>query len=63
MTEASNLLPRCIICDSVPNDGIIGGVVIKGIFICHQCSLELTNLETTDDKYALYMGKLKKLWQ
>ena len=62
MAGSGKLLPICIICEQVPQDGIMGGVVINGNFICAKCEDELMSITTDDVKYKLFQEKLKKIW-
>jgi hypothetical protein len=62
MAGSGKLLPICIICEQVPQDGIVGGVVVNGNFICAKCEDELLSITTDDVKYRLFQEKLKKIW-
>ena len=67
--NAESLLPKCIICGEVPANGIMGGIFVKGQFLCDCCEQRIVSLdeqkqspETMED-YALITSKLKKLWK
>jgi len=62
MAESGKLLPVCIICEQVPLEGIMGGLVITGNFICDDCQRELLSIACDDEKYKVFQEKLKKIW-
>lgn len=62
MAASGKLLPICLICDQVPPEGIMGGLVVNGNFICAKCEEELLSITSDDVKYILFQEKLKKIW-
>jgi hypothetical protein len=62
MATSGKLLPICVICEQIPLEGIMGGLVINGIFICAQCEEELLSIKSGDVKYKLFQEKLKRIW-
>ena len=62
MNHTCKLLPICIVCEQVPSEGIKGGIVVTGNFLCFNCEEELTYLSQEDLKYKLFQEKLKRLW-
>lgn len=62
----SSVLPRCIICGKVPENGIMGGIFVKRHFICECCEKNIValNRETQpEEQYFAIVGKLKQLWK
>lgn len=62
MAEKGKLLPQCLVCGQVPALGIREGVWVSGNFICESCEQELTTVRQEDQRYAYFVGKIKKLW-
>lgn len=62
MAEKGKLLPQCLVCGQVPAWGIRGGVLVSGNFICESCERELATVRQEDQRYAYFVGKIKKLW-
>lgn len=55
------LLPRCSICDKVPEEGIRGGFKIKKSFICKECELAIINMDITASNYGKLIEKIKNI--
>ncbi len=61
LTVKGQLLPRCALCEEVPLRGIMGGYLIKGLFLCETCEKEILNLKVGSSQYEFYLQKIKKL--
>lgn len=56
------VLPICILCNTVPEEGIRSGFFLKGIFICSCCENELINSRPENtEKYREAITKLRKI--
>ena len=54
------VLPICFLCNLVPQEGMRGGFLLKGVFICTQCEQELINSNMEDpEKYKMAIAKLR----
>ena len=62
MAQSDKLLPICLVCEQVPPEGIMGGIVINGNFLCTSCEKELLSVAEGDARYKLFQDKLKKIW-
>lgn len=59
--KQDNLLPKCILCKEVPNEGIAGGFILTGQFICIGCEQRLLTLDYDDPAYSMMVQKLKEV--
>lgn len=57
------LLPRCKLCEEVPADGIRGGYLISGMFICRACETMIIRLQVGSRDYDELLRRIKKLWE
>lgn len=55
------LLPRCILCEQVPNDGIRGGIRVKRAFICTKCEQQLIQSDVSSIDYQKILEKIKMI--
>lgn len=56
------LLPICVICEETPLDGIAGGILVSGRFLCARCEEEIVRMQVGDSRYSRYKDKIKKIW-
>jgi hypothetical protein len=56
------LLPVCMICEQTPPQGIAGGMLVSGRFLCARCEREIVRAQVDDSRYAHLKERLKKLW-
>lgn len=49
---------RCIICGKEAVEGLF----IYESFVCHTCEREMVRTNVDDEKYGLFIRKLKKIW-
>lgn len=59
--EGGVLLPRCILCEQVPPDGIRGVVKIKKFFICASCEQQLVRSDAGSTYYRHLLDKIKQI--
>ncbi|ADI00851.1 MAG TPA: hypothetical protein GXX39_06115 [Syntrophothermus lipocalidus] len=57
------VLPRCKLCDEVPEEGLRGGYLINGIFICRGCEAVIMRLQVGTPDYEEMLNRIKKLWE
>lgn len=57
------LLPRCRLCEEVPLQGIRGGFLIGGMFICRKCEAMIIRLQVGTREYEDVLRKIRKLWE
>jgi len=62
MPTKSNLLPKCIVCDLTPPNGIREGIFIGKKYLCLACEKKIARLTTSDEDYSFYFNKIKKVW-
>lgn len=55
------LLPRCYMCNQVPENGIRGGIRIKRAFICNKCEEKLMLAEVGAPEYRELLEKIKQV--
>ena len=55
------LLPRCVLCEEVPVNGIAGGYLINGMFHCETCESTIIELEVVSSQYKHYVERIKRL--
>jgi len=55
------LLPRCALCDQVPEGGIRSGVKVKNAFICDACQAELLIIDVGSQRYNSIVDKVKRI--
>lgn len=55
------LLPRCRICNQVPQEGIRGGIKLKRAFICNQCEQDIINVDVGSEQYEILLQKIKSI--
>ena len=56
------LLPVCLMCGETPTLGIMGGVVLRGKFLCTQCEEQILSLDAEGKEYDVVIEKLKQIW-
>lgn len=49
---------RCIICGKEQTNGLF----IYESFVCQACEREMVRTNVEDEKYQLFITKLKKIW-
>jgi len=59
--NTDNLLPKCILCKEVPEQGIVDGFILIGQFICSRCEQRLLTLDYNDPTYNMMVQKLKEV--
>jgi len=57
------ILPRCGICNQVPEEGIRGGLIIKKAFICNKCQNKMINIDVGSPEYEVILNKIKKIFK
>lgn len=57
------LLPRCSICNNVPEHGIADGLKLRHAFICKACEERIVLVDVGSMDYEFLMEKIKKLWK
>lgn len=55
------LLPRCVLCEEVPVNGIARGYLINGMFLCETCESTIIELEVGSSQYKHYVERIKRL--
>lgn len=55
------LLPRCILCERVPPEGIRGMVKIRKVFICTSCEQQLLHSDVGSTYYRELLNKIKQI--
>jgi hypothetical protein len=60
--DRAKLLPVCLLCSETPTMGIMGGVVLRGKFLCTSCEKHILSLEVNSSEYDVVVEKLKSLW-
>lgn len=55
------LLPRCAICEEVPNEGIKGGYLINKSFVCSSCERRILDTEVGSPAYQEILELIKKI--
>lgn len=55
------VLPRCVLCEEVPVNGIAGGYLINGMFLCETCESAIVELEVGSSRYKYYVERIKRL--
>ncbi|NLN87799.1 MAG: inhibitor of sigma-G Gin [Syntrophomonadaceae bacterium] len=53
------VLPRCSLCDQVPQEGIRDGIRLKKAFICSGCEKLIVQSEVASRQYQTLITKLK----
>jgi hypothetical protein len=56
------LLPRCHLCQEVPEKGIKGGIKIRKSFICEKCESHVISLQAGCSEYHVVLEQLKGIW-
>lgn len=59
--KKDNLLPRCVLCDKVPEMGLNDGFLLSGQFICSKCEKIILSLDYDDPTYREVVEKLRKI--
>jgi len=54
-----NLLPKCILCNQVPELGIKDGFFLLGQFVCSKCEEKILTLSYHDPTYNAMVQQLK----
>ena len=62
LSQDSNLLPQCLICGQTPDQGIIGGVLIRKHFLCDACQERILETSIEEPFYQQMKEGLKELW-
>ncbi|MGF7185215.1 hypothetical protein GGQ84_001301 [Desulfitispora alkaliphila] len=57
-----NLVPKCIICEQVPEKGIVEGVFLNRKFICDSCEEHIANVMPGDQHYDEIVEKIRLIW-
>jgi hypothetical protein len=57
------LLPRCHICNQVPERGIRGGIRVKKAFICSKCEQEMVFMKVGTRAYLKLIEKIKQIFR
>lgn len=55
------LLPRCALCEQVPEGGIRCGVKVKKAFICDACQAELLVIDVGSQQYNRIVNKVRRI--
>jgi len=63
VAERGRLLPRCKLCEEVPVEGLRGGYLINGMFICKSCETVIMRLQIGAPDYEEMMKRIRKLWE
>ncbi|NPV29343.1 MAG: hypothetical protein HPY58_06710 [Firmicutes bacterium] len=56
------LLPVCVICERTPPQGIAGGMLVSGRFLCAPCEEEIVRAQVGDSRYSHLKEKIKRIW-
>ena len=56
------ILPVCIVCKKVPEEGIGDGIFIRRKFLCLDCEKDIAALKYGAEKYAKVAGSLRLIW-
>ncbi len=56
------VLPVCLICEQTPPDGIAGGILVSGRFLCAACEDEIVHIRVGDSRYSHLKDKVKRIW-
>ncbi|HHW39718.1 MAG TPA: hypothetical protein GXX19_00945 [Syntrophomonadaceae bacterium] len=56
------VLPVCLICEQTPPDGIAGGILVSGRFLCAACEDEIVHTRVGDSRYSHLKDKVKRIW-
>lgn len=56
------VLPVCLICEQTPPDGIAGGILVSGRFLCASCEEEIVRARVGDSRYYHLKDKIKRIW-
>ncbi|SMB86978.1 Inhibitor of sigma-G Gin [Desulfonispora thiosulfatigenes DSM 11270] len=57
--KKNNLLPKCVLCEKVPQLGINDGFLLSRQFICSDCEKIILSLDYNDKKYQELVEKLR----
>ncbi len=55
------LLPRCALCENVPEQGIRGGYLINKSFICSGCEKKIIDTEVGSPAYQSLLEMIKRI--
>ncbi|MDD4146761.1 MAG: sigma factor G inhibitor Gin [Clostridia bacterium] len=62
MEESGKVLPVCLLCNLVPEEGLCSGFFLKGVFICSRCEDDLISCNADNsEKYTAAMEKLREV--
>jgi hypothetical protein len=61
--KKGNILPECVICNTVPEEGIFGVYKINKTFICNNCLNKITLMAVGSPEYKELVGKIKKIYR
>ncbi|MDK2822287.1 MAG: Inhibitor of sigma-G Gin [Clostridia bacterium] len=61
ISKEDNLLPKCILCNQVPELGIRDGFLLIGQFVCSKCEQKLLTLSYNDPTYNIMVQKLREI--
>ncbi len=56
------LLPRCGLCQKVPEHGIAGGLKLKQLFVCQECEKLILNIEIGTPGYEKIMKQIRRIF-
>ena len=62
----ASLLPHCMVCGEIPEGGIMGGIFVRGQFLCDDCERQIVAMDgdaLPQEEYQAVADKLKGLWK
>ena len=57
----ASLLPHCMICGEIPENGIMGGIFVQRQFLCDDCEQAIVALDGDAVPYEEYLAMAEKL--
>ncbi|MGI6605808.1 MAG: sigma factor G inhibitor Gin [Peptococcia bacterium] len=62
VVSAPKVVPVCVLCKTVPPQGLRDGFYLKGVFICSHCEAELINSKPEyQSEYKRAIAKIKRI--